>query len=387
LHQTSLINTQRAWESAAAKFSREPELALDTESNSLYAYRERICLIQMGTREETLLVDPLAIKDLSTLGELLGDPSIVKILHGSDYDLRSFDRDYGFKVQALFDTETAARFLGQTSPNLASVLETFLGIGIPKSRKVQRSNWAVRPLTPLAREYATNDVCYLVQLACELRQRLAMVDRLDWVQEECRRMEQFRYIQPDPPQLAFLRARGTEQLGPQALAVFKELFIWRDAEARRCDRPPFRVVGNEALAHLAQVSTSVSRVSLEKVVEAAANAPKEYWHGMQGAIEQGLAAPEVHRPQSLRNGTPWGPECRVKLQRLKQWRTRRAASLELDPALLWPAASLERLALQPLDWTAEVLNTTNADVRAWQRREFGQELRAVLGVGDEAQAS
>ncbi len=381
MHQTSLIDTQKTWETAAAKLSQEPELALDTESNSLYAYRERICLIQIGSREETFLVDPLAIKDLSALGELLADPSIVKILHGSDYDLRSFDRGYGFKVQALFDTETAARFLGETSPNLASVLETFLGVSIAKSRKMQRSNWAVRPLTPSAREYAANDVRYLVQLARELRQRLAKVDRLDWVQEECRRLEQSRYAPPDPPGLAFLRAKGTESLGPEALAVFKELFLWRDAEARRWDHPPFRVLSNDKLVHLAQVATGSSRASLKNVVEAFPT-PSQYWCGIQGAIEQGLAAPEVYRPQPPRNANPWTPECRDRLQRFKQWRTRRAASLELDPPLLWPAASLERIALQPQDWRAEVLSETNSDVRSWQRREFGQELRAVLGVED-----
>jgi ribonuclease D len=382
LRQTSLINTQSAWEIAAARLSRESELALDTESNSLYTYHEQICLIQISNREETFLVDPLAVEDLSTLGELLADPSIVKIFHGSDYDLRSFDRDYGFKVQGLFDTETSARFLGQTSSNLASVLETFLGVSIPKSRKMQRSNWAVRPLTPLAREYAANDVRYLVQLACELRHRLASVNRLGWVQEECRRLEQTRYAQPNPPGLAFLRAKGTEQLRPQALAVFKELFLWRDAEAQRREHPPFRVVSNETLVHLAQSSAGSPKTSLEMVREALPNAPKQFWRGIQAAIEQGLAAPKVHRPQPPRYTSSWSPECRGRLQLLKQWRTQRAASLELDPALLWPAVSLERIALQPRDWRVELLDETNGDVRAWQRREFGQELRSVLGAGD-----
>lgn len=382
MRQISFINTQKAWDTTATRLSYESELALDTESNSLHAYRERICLLQIGTREETFLVDPLAIPDLSTLGELLDNPSIVKILHGSDYDIRSFDRDYGFNIQSLFDTETAARFLGQTSPNLAAVLETFLEVSIPKSRKIQRSNWAVRPLTQLAQEYAANDVHYLVQLAQQLQQHLARMERLEWVQEECQRLGQARYSQPDSPRQTFLRAKGAEQLEPQAMAVFRELFLWRDEEAQRQDLPPFRVVNNESLVNLAQVSTRDSRTSPEQALEVVPNVPARYRQQLRLAIEQGVAAPEVHRPQPTRNANPWTPECRSRLQRLKQWRTKRAASLNLDPALVWPAVSLERLALQPQDWRAEVLDDTNPDVRAWQRREFGPELRALLGVGD-----
>ena len=165
MNRTILVTNQADWEEIAANLGRETELALDTESNSLYVYRERVCLIQIGTREETFLLDPLAVDDLSSLGRLLADPDLVKVLHGSDYDLRSLNRDYGFTIQALFDTQVAARFLGSTSPNLASVLETSLGISIPKSRKLQTSDWGSRPFSSLAIEYAANDVAYLVAAA------------------------------------------------------------------------------------------------------------------------------------------------------------------------------------------------------------------------------
>ncbi len=128
LSRTTLVTNQANWEEIAASLGRETELALDTESNSLYVYRERVCLIQIGTGEETFLLDPLAVDDLSSLGRLLADPSLVKVLHGSDYDLRSLNRDYGLTIQGLFDTQVAARFLGSATPNLASVLENSLGI-------------------------------------------------------------------------------------------------------------------------------------------------------------------------------------------------------------------------------------------------------------------
>jgi ribonuclease D len=87
LPQVTLINTQAEWDRAAARLAQEPELALDTESNSLYTYRESICLIQIAAGEQVFLLDPLAVPDLSALGRILADSTVVKVLHGSDYDI------------------------------------------------------------------------------------------------------------------------------------------------------------------------------------------------------------------------------------------------------------------------------------------------------------
>lgn len=377
--QVSLINTRASWERAAARLSQEPELALDTESNSLYTYRERICLIQIATREEVFILDPLAVQDLSALEQLLADPSIVKVLHGSDYDLRSFDRDYGCNITALFDTETASRLLGETSPNLASMLETFLGVEIPKSRKLQRSNWGLRPLSALALDYASNDVRYLISLADQLRQRLDQLGRLEWLQEECQRLEQARYKPPRPPDVALFRVKGSEQLRPRALAVFKELFLWREREAKSLDWPPFQVVGNEALVSLAQASTSSAGAQSARVQGLYARMSRRIVEGVQAAIGRGLTGAELHRPEAPGKASPWTPASQERLRRLKRWRTARGDALGLDPALLWPAASLERLALDPQAGRAEILEHGTTEVRSWQRREFGQELVEALG--------
>ena len=151
-----LIDDQQSWQNIAAKLESEPLLALDTESNSLHAYRERVCLIQIATAREIFLLDPLAVTDLSALGRLLANSSITKVAHGSDYDVRCLHRDYGFTVRSLFDTEIAARFLGSSRTNLASVLEGFLSVEIPKSRSLQTSDWGRRPLSPLAMDYASS---------------------------------------------------------------------------------------------------------------------------------------------------------------------------------------------------------------------------------------
>jgi ribonuclease D len=387
LSEVQLLAEQKDWEDAATRLFGEPYLAVDTESNSLYTYRERICLIQIASRQETFILDPLAVKDLAVLGQLLADPSIVKVLHGSDYDLRSFDRDYGFRVKSLFDTETAARFLGETSPNLASVLEKFLGVNIPKSRKLQRSNWGIRPLNSSAIEYAASDVRHLVRLAGELHERLDCLDRLEWVAEEFQRLEQTRYTQPNQPQVAFLKVKGSDQLSPRGLAVFKELFLWREGAAERLGRPPFRILNNETLLDLAHNLVKNANACPDNTSEVSLPVVYQFDQGIQAAINRGLNGPEVYRPGPAKRDLPWTPESRTRLQRLKQWRTSRGAALCLAPALLWPASSLERLALQPQNWRTEILENGNGEVRAWQRREFGRELMEVLGVKHETSTS
>ena len=392
MSQAEVIDKQSDWESIAAKLGQEPELAVDTEANSLYAYRDRVCLIQIGTATEAFLVDPLAIHDLSSLGKLLADSSITKYLHGSDYDLRSLDRDYQFRIVGLFDTQIAARFLGSTTPNLGSVLETFLGVSIPKSRQLQRSNWGLRPLGPQAIDYAAGDVRYMVQLSARLRENLQKLGRLSWVEEECLRMEQVRFVPPAPAETAFFKVKGSDRLVPRELTVLKEVFLWREQKAEQLDRPPFRVLSNDGLILASQTATQVSmsepelepRFMERRVIEAVPELGRQRSNGSQPdlatAIQQGLHGPLVHRPDLPRRTNPWTPECRERLQMLKLHRTSWGESLKIDPSLTWPAPSLERMAVNPESWREEIQDGGAKEVRDWQRQEFGQRMMDALGV-------
>ena len=373
MSRTEFIDDQQSWERVAAELASEPLLALDTESNSLHAFQERVCLIQLATGEDIFLLDPLAVTDLSALGSLLANPSITKVLHGTDYDVRCLNRDYGFTVRSLFDTELAARFLGSPRPNLSAVLEGFLGVSIPKNRALQTSDWGRRPLNKPALDYAASDVKYLPDLASCLQRRLATACRIDWVMEECQRLEQVLYSPPAPPEVMMLRIKGSSRLGPRELAVLKELFLYREEEAQRMDCPPFRVLTNEALLTLA-VSPSLE---LRKVRGLPGGIARRAGDLIRDAIQRGTSGPEIHRPHRPRNN-PWEPGAQARLQSLKRWRIRQGASLDLDPALLWPAASLERLAQNWNGSTTESPDEGAPEVRDWQRREFSQELRQAL---------
>lgn len=372
--QPEIITSQARWADVASELAGVAEFAVDTESNSMHAYRGRICLIQLAWDGSVCLLDPLAVTDLSALGSLLGDKSITKLMHGADYDLRCFFREYGFEVNGLFDTELCARFCGMVAPNLAATLLTYLEVDIPKSRRLQRSNWALRPLTGEAREYAASDVSHLAPLAGEFRRRLGTLGRTDWVQEEFGRMERSGAQAAEPAGPAYLRVKGSDRLDPQQLAVLRALSEFRESEAERVDLPPYRVMGNDTLLHLAREPLA----PLEGTPGMPPQLVRRSGNRIRAEIQRALRGPGVERPASPRRNQPPGKSVQRRIQALKLWRSEKGAQLGLDPSLLWPAASLERLARDPSGWPAEGEDVENADVRAWQRREFAEELKAAL---------
>ena len=374
VNRPQLITDQKEWNRLADRLAGATELAIDTEANSMYAYRGRICLVQIGAAGSAYLVDALAVPDLSGLGAILADPSVTKIMHGSDYDLRSFYREYRFKTAGLFDTETCARFLGMLSPNLAAVLHAFLGVEIPKSRRLQRSNWGLRPFSDEAIDYAAADVQHLIPLACKLRQLLAEQGRLDWVRDEFLHLEEAGATGYESAEPAFLRVKGSDRLSPPELAVLKEVYEFRELEAERLDWPAYRVVRNETLLYLAQQP----HVPLEAVPDLSPQLVRRAGNKLREAVQRGQRGPAVNRPPRRRRTHFLGREVQGRLQVLKQWRSDKGADLGLDPALLWPAVSLERLAHRPAQWQSELAEAGAADIRPWQRREFTQELAEVL---------
>ena len=161
-----LIETPGDLENLGVRLNQETSVALDLEGDSLYHYREKICLIQIAAGTECFLVDPLKIPDLSPLAPCLNNPEIRKILHGADYDIRSLYRDYQFQIQNLFDTESAARFLGLKETGLGALLGARFQIQLDK--RFQKTDWSKRPLTDPMLAYAAADVAYLIPLAQSL---------------------------------------------------------------------------------------------------------------------------------------------------------------------------------------------------------------------------
>ena len=144
---------------------------MDTESNSLYAYQEQVCLIQFSTRDKDYLIDTLALEDLSILGPIFHSDKILKVFHAAEYDLICLFRDYGFRFDYLFDTMVAARILGLPQIGYGPLLDQYFDIKMNK--KYQRANWGKRPLNPEMLEYARQDSHYLIALQELLRAETA----------------------------------------------------------------------------------------------------------------------------------------------------------------------------------------------------------------------
>jgi len=232
----------------ADALAREPVIALDTESNSFHVYRERVCLVQISTREADWVVDPFAV-DLRPLGPVLsGAPALV--LHGADYDVRCLKREYGFVLPALFDTMAAARRLGRAGLGLSALVEEQFGVRL--SKDFQRSDWGRRPLTVDQVSYAALDTHFLLPLHEALARELRARGLWDEAAQEFGRIAA---VEPRPrvfdPE-AWRKMKGARDLDAAGRAVLRALWVAREERASALDRPPFKVMPEQSMLEVAR---------------------------------------------------------------------------------------------------------------------------------------
>ncbi len=244
-----LIDTPFKLSTAVEEFSGAQTLAVDLEADSMYHYREKVCLLQLAANGQTYLIDPLAVKELSELKTLFASPDKTKIFHGADYDIRSLYRDFRLEVAALFDTELACRFLGYNPSGLATVLHDRYGVAMDK--RFQRKNWAMRPLPEEMLAYAAGDVAYLLPLATALKEELEDKNRLAWVTEECELLSRVRAPEKSDDPL-YLRFKGAGTLDPRKLALLEAVLQVRDKIAANKDRPAYKVLDKKTVMALVE---------------------------------------------------------------------------------------------------------------------------------------
>jgi len=346
------IDTTEALEGLAAQIESSPWLAMDTEADSLYAYPEKLCLIQISIPDQDALVDPLALSDLTALERAFRRH--FPILHGADYDLRLLYRTRGFVPQGVFDTMLAARLVGMREFGLERLVDQILGVKLEKGP--QRANWARRPLTSRMIAYARADSHYLKPLADHLSSELQRQGRLEWHREMCRRLVGECTREPEIDPESIWRLSGAHRLDRRGLAVLRELWHWRDREARRLCRPPFFVLSHDALVRLAEAATRPG--SAQPAVRALPSSSIRAH--VADIIQQALALPDSGLP-SLRRGAGLrlSPVQRRQLERLEARRDQVAKELGLEPSLVASRAKLTGLAAGRLD--------PERDLMKWQR--------------------
>jgi len=361
-----IITNTAQLDGAVRKMLDSKAIAVDTESNSRHHYPEQLCLIQIATGNNVYIIDTIILKDIGPLQKVLADDAIMKIIHGADYDVRSIDRHCGFRIHNLYDTYIAARFAGITEVGLAALIRDLLSVNIVKSKRLQTADWGRRPLSNEAIEYAGSDVLYLRALQEILSKRLDVLGRTTWVAEEFARLEEVRYTAPDMEN-AFRSIKGAESLDGRGLAVLRSLFLFREQEALSRHRPTFFVMPDEIL-----VALSTNRTA--DLAGFCGNEPPRFRADLQQALRDGLAAQPI-QPIPRMHYEPMSPEQTRRLTSLKAWRTTIATKLALDPSLIWPMVSLQRLAKAPdtLD-----IEATCDNVRRWQNEQFTSALQTCL---------
>ena len=371
---TTWIRTPEALAELARSLAGCRAVGLDTESDSLYHYFEKVCLVQVaGDQGVRALVDPLAVGDLSALGPLLADPGVVKVLHGADYDVTTLKRDYGFGFAALFDTMIAARFLGRSQIGLAALALEELGVTLSKDS--QKDDWSRRPLTPKQEAYALADVEYLVDLEGRLRDALRERGRLDWVLEECEAVAALEPMRRRHDPDAYLSIKGARRLPPRALAALRALVAWRERLAEQANRPAFKIIGSEPLLRLAERApgTPAELLQIPGIPARLRGQPEE----LLDLLRRAAALPESDLPKIPRSPRPVVPEAALRrVERLKAWRKQRAVDLGIDVSVVLPQRLIDRLAeAAPAD---EAGLGGIEGLRRWRIATFGPELLVAL---------
>lgn len=327
--------------------------AIDTEADSLHRYQESLCLIQFAVRGESLLIDPLAIEDLSPLGHYLQSATVW--MHGADYDMTMFKREFGLLPPTVFDTQIGARLLGVKRFGLGDLVEHYFGVTLSKSS--QKADWGKRPLSQKMIEYALNDVDYLLEMSDKIVAQLRDLGRYEWFVESCEAARQ-KVLDRSDSKDELWRIQGSGKLTRLGMAYLKGLWHWRDAEAKAWDRPSFMVSNNRQLLEWSDELAKGKRIQF----------PGHYRPDRVKRLHATLAAvkalPESDwpvRPATQRHKRD--NQFDARLESMIQSRNTVAESLDIDSSLIASRAVLELLAAEQatpeellLQWQRQCLN-------------------------------
>ncbi len=348
-------------------------IGVDTESNSLHAYREQVCLIQFSTPEKDYIVDPLALPDISGLGHIFANPSIEKVFHACEYDIICMKRDFNFEFANLFDTMVAGRILGRPAVGLGAMLETDFGIQLNK--RFQRADWGRRPLDPEQIAYARLDTHFLLSLRDRLLTELKNNERWRLAQEDFQRLTYTNgHIGEPNLDQNLWRISGIQELTPQQAAVLRELTAFRDRLARNANQPAFKILSNQALLRVAQYTPNKIK-ELEEIDELSPRQVKRYGYGLLRAIRRGLDADPLTRPSMPRPSDKY----LERLEALKSWRKQTAQAMGVESDVILPRDVLYVLA-QEAPHDKQNLRLVMAQI-PWRYERFGEAIGQVLMKG------
>ncbi|MCF6247577.1 MAG: SinI family restriction endonuclease [Desulfobacula sp.] len=367
------ISTAAELDKACSHFLKEKIIGVDIEADSMHCFKEKICLIQMACAGQSFLIDPFEMKEIDPFLKVLENPEIVKIFHGSDFDIRSLDRDYGIQVNNLFDTEIACRFLGVKERGLAALLKKHFNVIADK--RFQKEDWSKRPLRPEMINYSVMDVVYLEKLYQILSNNLDKIKRFSWAKEEFEIQTRVRYENNNIPPL-FRKFKGAGKMDNRSLAVLENLLQVRLDIAKAKNRPMFKVLSNQSLKNMAeQKPISIAQMIDERILSK--KQADMYGKKCATAIGEAMALdpkdlpfyPKIRRPKK-------DVRIQKRITLLKKMREKLSESMNIEPGFLLNNALITSIAVDIPGSKQELCDLES--IRNWQVDALGENILNIL---------
>jgi ribonuclease D len=363
--EATFLRSQEALHEAARRWAAAPVLGLDTEFVRTNTFFHRLGLIQISDGTESWLLDPLAVKDLAPLAEVLKGPNL-KVLHSASEDVEVFHRAIGVPPAPLFDTQIAAALSG-VGPALSYQRLVFEVLGLEISKDETRTDWMLRPLSPAQLAYAAADVAYLIPLHARLTARLAEMGRLEWALDESAQQLDTSRLDEDPAR-AYLKVKGAGRLDRRQLAALRLLAAWRESEARRRDLPRSFVVKDDLLAALA-TRFPTTAAEIERLPGGDRRQAERNGAAWLRLLAEARALPDAELPPRVASSPPT-PAIKALEEKLRETVRRRAEELGVAPEVL----ASRRVWGPLLRSAADGEPTLPRDLAGWRREVIGEAL-------------
>lgn len=353
-------------------------LALDTESDSLFSYYPKVCLIQISVCDQDTvcdyLLDPLAIDEIAELNSVLVNPDIEVIMHAAYNDILTLQREYHFSFNQIFDTQLTARILGWKRTGLAAVLEEHFGI--ISDKKMQRTNWGQRPLTERQQSYAQMDTHYLFELRRIQLEQLDQLNRVEEAREAFQGLERINFHERPVQERSFWQMRTVRNVPSDRMGVLKALWHWRERKAQKLDRPPFKVINDPVLTQIA-VAAPQEQGELHQVKGLSQHQVRRFGKSLLRTVRKGLEQPAPRpptfkgRPQTLLD-----EDTVQRYEALRSWRTKKAEDRGVDPDIVFSNDTLLAIAKRAPQSPAALREIS--DIGPWKAKTYGPDVCDVI---------
>jgi ribonuclease D len=379
-----LVYNRKSFAGLMTHLSRQSHIALDTESDSLFRYYPKVCLIQITIYADPVspdpsqvvdyLVDPLRCPEIKLLELVLADPAIEKIIHAAENDIVTLQRSFGFSFQNVFDTQLAARILGWQRVGLAAILEE--QFGVISDKRMQRTDWGKRPLTPQQIAYAQMDTHYLLALRERLVNELQTRGRWEEAAEAFGQLSRLRPDGRNEATRSFWQMKGLRDLPATLLGPLSALWSWREAEAQRKDLPPFKILNDEVLIALAQ-QRPTSLAQLQQTRGVSTYLANGHGAALLRALEEGSQRPPPPPPApTLRPEQILDAATIRRFEALRRWRTQTAEARGVSPDVVFTNETLLEIAQRRPQDQAALLEVPA--IGPWKARTYGPAIFVTL---------